>query len=190
MREAAADLPTKNPTTAAAIVIAPIASAHLTDAGSTSRLNSSDISDPLVNIMASFPPTNPRDASKSGRGKASTRNQAKPEEHAGAAEHESEAVGGLGDPSGDVADLIGEAAGHDVISGELAGRDELGVSLDREVVGEPVGIAGDVVVDVLEAECFEPARGSWAHVSEVVGAAHDDRATAIEGSGAALVELF
>jgi hypothetical protein len=97
------------------------------------------------------------------------------EEHTGPAENQGKAVGRRSGLSGDVADLVGQAALHNVISGELAGRDELGVSLDREVVGEPVGLAGDVVVDVCEAERFEPARGSWAHVSEVVVAVDDDR---------------
>jgi hypothetical protein len=42
------------------------------------------------------------------------------------------------------------------------GDDVAGLALNREVVCEPVGLAGNVVVDVLEAERFEPARGSWA----------------------------
>jgi hypothetical protein len=35
-------------------------------------------------------------------------------------------------------------------------------------VRKPVGLARDVVVDPLEPERLEPARGSWAEVSETV----------------------
>jgi hypothetical protein len=39
----------------------------------------------------------------------------------------------------------------------------------------PVGDAVDVVVNAGESECFEPARGSWRHVSEAVVAVDDHR---------------
>jgi len=61
------------------------------------------------------------------------------------------------------------------------------VPFNGEVVREPVGFAGDVVVDVLEAERFEPARGSWTHVSGVVVAVDDDRPAPIEPRGAVSV---
>ena len=58
---------------------------------------------------------------------------------------------------------------------------QLGVgALDGEAVSEPVDIPGGVVVDVGEAEGFEPARGAWAQVSETVPAVHDDVAAEIE----------
>jgi hypothetical protein len=57
-------------------------------------------------------------------------------------------------------------------------------------VGEPVGLAGGVVVDVLEAERFEPTRGSWAQVSDIVVAVDDDRTPSVERARAVSVELF
>jgi hypothetical protein len=41
-----------------------------------------------------------------------------------------------------------------------------------------------VVVDVLEAERVEPARGSWADVSESVPAVDDDRLGMVQRGGA------
>jgi hypothetical protein len=38
---------------------------------------------------------------------------------------------------------------------------------------EPVELAGGIVVHLAEAERFEPARGSWAHVSGAIPAIHD-----------------
>jgi hypothetical protein len=59
--------------------------------------------------------------------------------------------------------LVSQFAGDDVGAHEFArGDDVAGLAVNREVVCEPVGLAGNVVVDVLEAERFEPARGSWA----------------------------
>src|SRR3712207_8418598 len=48
-------------------------------------------------------------------------------------------------------------------------------TLFRSPPRPPVGLAGDVVVDVREAEALEPPRGSRAHVSLVVVAVDDHR---------------
>jgi hypothetical protein len=59
--------------------------------------------------------------------------------------------------------LVSQFAGDDVGAHEFARGDDVGcLPVDGEVACEPVGLAGNVVVDVLEAERFEPARGSWA----------------------------
>jgi hypothetical protein len=112
------------------------------------------------------------------------------EQNSGLGGDEREAVGGIRDPRRDVTDRVGQPTCNDVGPGELAGGDELGSPFDGEVVGEPVGFSGDVVVDVLEAERVEPARGSWAHVSEVVVAVDDDRPVGVERGGRAPVELL
>src|SRR5207244_2267544 len=54
-----------------------------------------------------------------------------------------------------------------------------------QVVGQPVDLAGSVVVDVGEAETFEPARGSGTHVSKAVPAVDGSRSGGIELGGAA-----
>jgi hypothetical protein len=96
----------------------------------------------------------------------------------------------LGDPAGDIAHPLGQAARYNVVSGELTDGDEVVVSFDREVVGKPVRLAGRVVVNVLEPERFEPARGSWAHVSDVVVAVGDDRPPPVKPGAAVLVQLL
>src|SRR5438093_315270 len=44
----------------------------------------------------------------------------------------------------------------------------------------PVGLAGDIVVGLAEAERFEPRRGSWREVSLVVVAVGDHRPPPVE----------
>ncbi len=55
-----------------------------------------------------------------------------------------------------------------------------GGAFHGKVVGQPVDLARDVVVDLGEAERFEPARGSWAHVSKSVPAVDDHRPVPVE----------
>jgi hypothetical protein len=50
-------------------------------------------------------------------------------------------------------------------------------------VGEPVDLPKGVVVDLGEPERFEPARGSWAQVSEGVPAIQHHRTIGIERDG-------
>jgi hypothetical protein len=47
-------------------------------------------------------------------------------------------------------------------------------------VGKPVGLAEHVVVDPGEPEGLEPARGSWAQVSQPIPAVDDHRAGAVQ----------
>src|SRR5205807_3835391 len=63
-----------------------------------------------------------------------------------------------------------------------------GRPLDRPAVGQPVGLAGNVVADVLEAQRGEPARGPWAQVSEVVVAVDHNRTETIQYRGGGGVE--
>jgi hypothetical protein len=85
------------------------------------------------------------------------------------AEHDRERVWRVRDALMDGADRVRERTGDDIVVGERADRRDFGVrALDRQPVCEPVGLPGVVVVDLGEAECFEPARGSWAQVSEML----------------------
>jgi hypothetical protein len=62
--------------------------------------------------------------------------------------------------------VIQRAADH-VVSSKLPGCWRLGVvTFDRQLVGQPVNLARVVIVDVSKSKRFEPARGSWAQVSE------------------------
>jgi hypothetical protein len=90
----------------------------------------------------------------------------------------------------DVADPIVQRAGDDVSAHKLSnGRSCRVRAFDGEAVRDPVGLAGDVVVDALEGERFEPARGSWARVSEGVPAVDDDGAPGVKLFGGVVVEL-
>jgi hypothetical protein len=83
------------------------------------------------------------------------------------------------------------AGGDDIAALGVAGAQDPGLlALGLQAVGEPVGLAGDVVVDLGEAELFEPARGSGAHVSQRVMAVHDHRPVGVEPGGAGGVELL
>src|SRR5450759_2527923 len=55
--------------------------------------------------------------------------------------------------------------------------------------GEPICFASDVVIDRIEAERFEPPRGSGAHISECVLAVDDDRFGACKLLGGSVCEL-
>jgi len=61
---------------------------------------------------------------------------------------------------------------------------------DRESERAPVGLAGDIVVDVSETETFEPRRGSWRQVSLVVVAVDDHRPIALQPPGTLGVEAL
>jgi hypothetical protein len=103
------------------------------------------------------------------------------EDHAPLAEHHRERVPRAADPLAHRTDGVGEAAGDDVVAGEGADSRGFGVlALDRQLVREPVDLSGVIVVGLGEAECCEPARGSWAQVSERVPAVHDHRPAAVE----------
>ena len=64
------------------------------------------------------------------------------------------------------------------------------VTLDRQFVGQPVDLARDVVVDLGEPECVEPARGSCAEVSERVPAVDDHGPLAVEHARGRRIELL
>lgn len=53
-------------------------------------------------------------------------------------------------------------------------------ALEVEAVSDPVDLAWRVVVDLLETQCGEPARGAWAHVSQGIPAVHRHRLAAIQ----------
>src|SRR5918992_2189923 len=91
----------------------------------------------------------------------------------------------------DCLEAIARAAGRN-IRPDMGSRARLApvLALERQSGAPPVGLAGDVVVHVLEPDALEPRRGSWAHVSLVVVAVDDDRALAVELSRAPAVELF
>ena len=63
-------------------------------------------------------------------------------------------------------------------------------AFDGEAEAAPVGLAGGVVVDLLEADAFEPRRGSWAHVSLAVVAVDDHRSSLVEAARRFAVELL
>ena len=60
------------------------------------------------------------------------------------------------------------------------GTNEVGRSLERQPVGQPVHLAAAVVGCVGEAERLEPPRGPRAHVSEEVVAVDDDGPVGVE----------
>jgi hypothetical protein len=114
-----------------------------------------------------------------------------PEEHAAFGAHEGEAVGRGLNACADVAGGLAQRARHDIGTSEpTSGRSARLGTFDVEAVGKPVGLARDVVIDLLKSERFEPARGSWAHVSERVPAVDDHRAPGIELLGRVAVELL
>jgi hypothetical protein len=81
-------------------------------------------------------------------------------------DHEPEPVWGGLHPWPDFADPVTESAGHGVVAGQVPGLGLAGLlPLRRQPAGKPVDLARDVVVDPLEAERLEPARGPWAEVS-------------------------
>jgi hypothetical protein len=69
---------------------------------------------------------------------------------------------GVADAFGDFAEPLAEAAGWDIrtrVRADAGGA--VAAAFDREPERPPVGLAGDIVVDGLETEAFEPRRGSW-----------------------------
>ena len=102
------------------------------------------------------------------------------EKHASGRRHQAESVAGGNDFLPHLSDAVAELAGKDIIAGKLSrGRDLLVLPFDRKVLRDPVDLAWEVVVDLGEAERFEPARGSWAEVSEPIPAVDDDGPLAI-----------
>src|SRR4051812_4021153 len=112
------------------------------------------------------------------------------EQHAAVGDHQREPIRRGLQALTDLADTILQTARHDVAASEVDGARLCRLrTFAGQAAGEPVGLAGDVVVDVLEAERVEPARGSWAHVSETVVAVDDDRLGLVEVCGGGRVEL-
>jgi hypothetical protein len=113
------------------------------------------------------------------------------EQNAGLRHDEREAVARLVDPLPDGSDGLVEAAGNDVVSCNLAGNRNAGLlSLARQAAGEPVLLAGDVVVYVPEAKRLEPARGSRTEVSYRVPAVDDHGPVAVQARDGLGVELL
>ena len=82
-------------------------------------------------------------------------------------------------------------AGWDVLAGVLTGsRGYRVAAFDRESGCEPGCFASGKVVDIDEVEAFEPRRGSWAHVSQVVPAVDDHRSYGVKQGDPSAVELF
>src|SRR6185312_7812201 len=88
-------------------------------------------------------------------------------------------------------DRVGQRTGDDVIADQRTDRRDFGVlALNWQPVREPVSLPRLVVVDLGEAERFEPARGSWAQVSERVPAVHDHWPSPIQHGGALSCQLL
>jgi hypothetical protein len=102
---------------------------------------------------------------------------AKPaQQHPSAACHEPEPVSRDEYPLPHLADPLLDPAGHHVVARKPTGGRGINLlAVDRQVVFKPIDLARHVVVDLGEPERFEPARGSWAHVSKRVPAVHDHR---------------
>jgi hypothetical protein len=104
---------------------------------------------------------------------------------------EREAVRGALDARPYLADPVVETAGLNVLPSEAPDLRQPGLlSLGGKPVGQPVLFARDVVVDLLEAQRFEPARGSRAEVSYVVPAVDDDRPRLVQAGRGGGVELL
>ena len=77
--------------------------------------------------------------------------------------------------------MIVQPTGDDVVAGQIAnGRFSRSRPLDLAAIDKPVDLAGDVVVDLAEAQRFEPAPGSCTEVSEGVPAVDDHRPLPVE----------
>ena len=82
--------------------------------------------------------------------------------------------------TGDVHRVV-EAAGGHVCPGDVFEVYEArGGSLKGQPVRAPVSLPGGVLVDLAEAEAFEPPRGPWAEVSLEIVAIDDDRVVLTE----------
>jgi hypothetical protein len=92
---------------------------------------------------------------------------------------------GVADARADFAEPVAKAAERDVGAHTCAhAGSAVTETFDRESERAPVGLAGDIVVDVFETEAFEPRRGSWRQVSLVVVAVDDHRPIARQPAGA------
>ena len=104
-----------------------------------------------------------------------------PEQRAILGEDQGEPVGGAGDPLANGADaLVQPGRGH-ILAEQVLGAGDVGLfPFGGKSVGKPVGLAEHVVVDPGEPEGLEPARGSWAQVSQPIPAVDDHRAGAVQ----------
>ena len=104
-----------------------------------------------------------------------------PEQRAILGEDQGEPVGGAGDPLANGADaLVQPGRGH-ILAEQVLGAGDVGLfPFGGKSVGEPVGLAQHVVVDPGEPQGLEPARGSWAQVSQPIPAVDDHRAGAVQ----------
>jgi hypothetical protein len=98
-------------------------------------------------------------------------------------------VRGAGDADTHVGDGFIRAGGDHLMAQVPANRGRVGAGpRHSEVAGEPVDLAGYVVIDFGEPERREPARGSGAEVSKGIPAVDDDRACAVESGRGGGVE--
>ena|SRR5436305_1247187 len=89
------------------------------------------------------------------------------EQHPTRRDHQREPVTRSLDLLAHLPNAVIQRTAHGVVSSKLPGCWWIGVvAFDRQLVSQPVDLAGVVVVDFSESERFEPARGSWAQVSE------------------------
>jgi len=80
-----------------------------------------------------------------------------------------------------LADRLVEATRRDIPPRHVAGaRTRRGLALGRKAGGEPVELAGGVVVDLRESEALEPPRGPWTEISGRVPAVDDDGRVLVE----------
>src|SRR6266540_1929437 len=88
-------------------------------------------------------------------------------------------------------ELLVEAAGGDIATKMRADPGfATACAFERQSGRAPVGLAGDVVVNVGEADALEPPRGPWAHVSLVVVAVDDHRPFSVELASRLPVEFL
>ena len=103
---------------------------------------------------------------------------------------EREPIGGAGDSLTHGADWFVQLGGDHITASRSLARGTIGVfAFVGQPVGEPVGLAQHVEVDVGEAEGLEPARGSGARVSEAIQAVDDDRPAVVELAGGGRVRI-
>jgi hypothetical protein len=97
----------------------------------------------------------------------------------------------VADAPSDRANLFGEMTGRDV---PVYGTEYTGLAwagpLGRPSGCDPIDLAGGVVVDLIEAELFEPPRGPGAHVSKAIPAVDHDWSGWVKRSYGAAIELL
>ncbi len=82
----------------------------------------------------------------------------------------------------DIPETFVGLAGWDIGTGRIShSLGPSGLPFYRETGSLPISDPGDVVVHPLESDAFEPARGSWRHVSQTVVSVNDDRFVSPEG---------